>query len=883
MLTPNLRLARALAREFDREQAGRGLSTWESADILTFGAFVQRAWEDAVYSAQGAAVPLLLTPAQEQALWEETLRAADAAERLVALAPAAAQCRDAWKLAHGWRIASKLRDAQSVDTRAFADWSSRYERATREKGQTDAARLPDVIAPLLANPGIRLPRIVALHGFDQMTPQAGEFIAALASRGIEVVEVAAASRASRARRIELTEAKDEIDAAARWARARLEANPHARIGVVVPELARSRARVQRIFARTMRPDHLVTGGAAAPPFEISLGQALADFPIVADALLVLELASGGAPFEHASRVVRSPFIAGADSELGVRARLDERLRRRCGPYVSLTALARQCNSPNAPRAAALVAALDGLAKFHDAGLSGRKGLSEWAKGFSEALRIMGFPGERTLDSAESQALAKWHEALGELATVERVVANMDCDGALRRIEQLARDTIFQPEGADAPILVAGILESAGLEFDHLWVMGLTDDAWPLPARPNPFVPVAMQRAAGVPQADPSSSLELDRRITQGWSRAAGEVVFSHSKMRGESELSPSPLIAALPRVDLEDLSIAPAMSLRDAIRRAGTIESIDDARAPPSPAGVISGGTGLFRDQGACPFRAFAKYRIACSDPPESPQPGLDPRDRGTIVHEMLKELWRALESKRRLDEASPGELRSIVEASVDKAIESVKRYRADVLGGAFGRLERARLVRVAYEWLDVERRRMDFSVVVTEEKKPATFGGVTVNVKLDRMDDVPGAGHFVIDYKTGKASASGLMLPRPDEPQLPMYALSRENVAAVAFAQVRTGEMEFRGLAKVEKIAKGVEQAGKGSTNVARFYSSWNDAMTRWRAELESLGTAFASGDARVDPKRGAETCKQCEQQPFCRIAEKSAFGAVKKAEDDD
>ena len=94
---------------------------------------------------------------------------------------------------------------------------------------------------------------------------------------------------------------------------------------------------------------------------------------------------------------------------------------------------------------------------------------------------------------------------------------------------------------------------------------------------------------------------------------------------------------------------------------------------------------------------------------------------------------------------------------------------------------------------------------------------------------------------------------------------------------------MEFRGLAKADKLAKGVEQVGKGSTHAAKFYSTWADAMGRWKAELESLGAAFASGDARVDPKRGQDTCKQCEQQPLCRIAEKSTFGAVKRAADDD
>jgi probable DNA repair protein len=416
-------------------------------------------------------------------------------------------------------------------------------------------------------------------------------------------------------------------------------------------------------------------------------------------------------------------------------------------------------------------------------------------------------------------------------------------------------------------------------------MGLTDDAWPLPARPNPFVPIALQRAAGVPQADPSSSLELDRRITQGWTQAAGEVAFSHSKMRGESELSPSPLIAAVPLANLEDLAIAPAASLRDAIRRAGSIEALDDSRGPPPLlAGTISGGTGLFRDQAACPFRAFAKHRLGCRDAPESPKPGLNPMDRGTIVHAMLAELWRSLEHKARLDDSTAEELRPIVTASVEKAIESVKRFRPDVLGGVFGRLERERLARIAHEWLTLERgRSADFDVVAIEEKQPAMFGGVTVNVKLDRLDDVAGLGRFVIDYKTGEASPSGLMVPRLDEPQLPMYALSHENVAGVAFAQVRTGDMEFRGIAKADKVARGVEQVGKGSTKVAKFYSTWPEAMARLKSDLESTGRAFASGDARVDPKRGVDTCKQCEQQPFCRIAEKSAYGAVKKAEEDD
>ena len=57
----------------------------------------------------------------------------------------------------------------------------------------------------------------------------------------------------------------------------------------------------------------------------------------------------------------------------------------------------------------------------------------------------------------------------------------------------------------------GVLESAGLEFDALWVSGLTDETWPLAAQPNPFIPPALQRKAEIPEASAQASLARGRR------------------------------------------------------------------------------------------------------------------------------------------------------------------------------------------------------------------------------------------------------------------------------------------------------------------------------------------------------------------------------------
>ena len=134
VVTPNRRLAQELAREFDADRLASGLRVWEAADILPFGSFVERLWESAIYSGIGADTPLLLSPAQEQALWEEIIGASPWGAQLLTPARASAQCRDAWRLAHAWRIEGALdKFPGNDDARAFAEWARAYAQTHRAR------------------------------------------------------------------------------------------------------------------------------------------------------------------------------------------------------------------------------------------------------------------------------------------------------------------------------------------------------------------------------------------------------------------------------------------------------------------------------------------------------------------------------------------------------------------------------------------------------------------------------------------------------------------------------------------------------------------------------------------------------------------------------
>src|SRR6267143_273641 len=326
VVTPNRRLARVLTSEFDSFQVAKGLTVWEAPDILPFGAFVERLWEDALYSELGDKLPLLLTPAQEQLLWQEVIASSREGKDMLFTETAAVRCGEAWRLLHQWRIGA---GKGNEDHSAFSEWAKQYQKETL--GDIDSARLPDLVAGLLDK--LKKPTLLVAYAFDVLPPQTAEFL-----RHFEFVEVKPEAVQGSSLRTSFASAKEELECAAKWARARLEEG-RARIGVVVPRLETRRKEVVRVFSRVLQPGHHLPGAQKSPlPFNISLGEPLSNYPLVDVALLLLEFSSGVIPFEKASCLIRSPFLAGAESEMARRATLDVRLRRNLEATVALPKL-----------------------------------------------------------------------------------------------------------------------------------------------------------------------------------------------------------------------------------------------------------------------------------------------------------------------------------------------------------------------------------------------------------------------------------------------------------------------------------------------------------------------------------------------------------------
>jgi hypothetical protein len=103
---------------------------------------------------------------------------------------------------------------------------------------------------------------------------------------------------------------------------------------------------------------------------------------------------------------------------------------------------------------------------------------------------------------------------------------------------------------------------------------------------------------------------------------------------------------------------------------------------------------------------------------------------------------------------------------------------------------------------------------------------------------------------------------PRPDDPQLPLYAVAApEEPAAVTFAKVKPGDMKFLGYARYTDVIPNVGPPQR---------IQWLALLAQWKKDAEALGKAFAEGDAHVDPKDIDKTCRRCELHTLCRVYER-------------
>lgn len=864
---------------------------WASQAIFDWDSWLNHLWQEHVFSNPDA--PLLLTQLQEQTLWMQVQK--NDARLLVSPEGLAPLAQNAYQRLSDYELHQERNSVWlETDAEYFRQWAKAFDQLCHSRNWESRSNIESLVIQATKTGSLTLPKHILLAGFDRLTPAQQSLLQIFRDAGV-IVEVAAPARPNAPVHTLLaaSDARDELLACAEWCRHKLETNPAIRIGVIAPDISRIRTEADRVFRSILAPESLnLANESGAMPFEFSLGVPLSTVPVVRAALLLLRWIDKPLLEEEISWLLLSGFFHGDSSEILNLAQLDFK-RRDSGalsPEAALNAFVDDhALIPFSRRAKKVLRAVeDGHA------LTSNHNFTHWSELTEHLLRLAEWPGFHIPDSVQFQAQQRWIKLLDEIALLDFSGRKITFSAFLQMLERRANETTFTAESHHAPIQILGAFESSGQTFDAVWFLGVDDAQWPQTGRPHPLLPVALQRRAQMPHCDSTTDTELARTVTQRIADGAPECIFSYARQNKEGELRPSPILAAIFHDGLQTISsteLRQRIGVPEAAKLSPQAEpAVIPSEIAPWPIDRIAGGADVLKDQAACPFRAFGTRRLAAQQLNRT-EWGLDAAQRGSLLHAILEAVWSP-ETPEPFRMISLDELRNVAS---EQRLDDVLRYH---IGNTFQKLvrdhagdswmqayleseQRRLLVRVR-DWLLYEASRQPFIVDKREERlKDVNVGELKLNLRADRIDELPDGSHLLIDYKTGEVSAAAWKGERLDEPQLPLYAAygNVDRVSGILFAQIRAGKTEFVGRAANAQQTVLADLTATSSLVNQPYNEEMHDA---WQQALLQLAEEFLHGEASVDPKHGSDTCTYCPLPGLCRVAEASVANEADTEGDD-
>lgn len=846
ILTPNQRLSR-----FVTDQYYLYLQLHHADGVDSFACAPLQGWVTQLYQ-QCASDRSPISDVQSQLLWESTLNESgvfDSINEGIVSAYLSAHNR-----VEQWCLDQEVLDCDQV----FLGLQQAFYKKCDLLNLMTQKGVYDCVVNAISSGRVTPPKRVIFLGFDDIVPAVKLLIESLKlqSVGVEFINLESHSQTYR---VELASEKDEFEQACQFAKAKLLAQPELTVGIVVPNLAAHRVAVTNTLNKVFDPEYnLPSIGQHAPGYNLSAGQPLAQTPIVNCALRLLQLNPHQLDVETIVQLLESPFLAVIYQQSWV-MRLIVLLRE--GPravnfrhFLSMILACKDEHDEGPIRQC-----YDQFSLFFKQ-LSNAQSLScsrsQWLEIIVQTLHVLGFGVGRDLDTLEFQQYKAWQEALKNFELLDHSFEPCKYTRAISDLSKLCF-VPFVPKTENSPIQVLGVLEASGMHFDYLWVMGLTDDVWPEPIQPNPVLSVALQRKQKMPRASVERELDIAKKLTDRFTHSAREVVFSHATWRGDEPLRPSRLIQSYPITKMNSVN-------RSVHHQAVKLEGVDDTFGGPIQVSkqAFPGGSSVLKEQAACPFRAYATFRLQAQNP-EVLEDGLSPMVRGICLHKALELIWSTLETQEALLQLDETALSRLIEESVESAwVQSHTQH----LGKQLKALEVKRSYNLIFNWLEQEKQRPSFKVASQERLQEGQVGPLKIRLRLDRVDELADGSFAVVDYKTGKTNPSAWQGARPDEPQIPLYSVLTEHVSASAFVELSSHDVAAKGLAQDDALwpaLKSIEAAAKKSSD----FNSWNELLNYWQGVLSNLAQEFVSGYAAVAPKAGSTTCRYCNLHSICRI----------------
>ncbi len=876
-LTVNSRLARWRLLEYNEAQHQSGQKAWSTPQILPLTAWLQQVWM------QSWPEQYILTPLQAEKLWAKIVRKTSWQLKLdlLHLRATSKKAAEAYSLIQQYRLPVERENfSQTEEGKLFYVWMHTYQQWLETHNAVDPASVLDAVHTAMSKGLIALPKGIIFAGFEEITPQFKAWLDFLKKKFVPIefhpkiaddqkLPLIALAEGLNIEVREYNNKTEETIQCSRWVRA--NHRPGKKFGIVVPDMQSYRSLLNRELAAELSPISVFPWVEKEQPFNISLGTPLAEEPMISIALQMLSAQKTSIPLRVFVSVIKSPFFISGQNESSLAHELENKLLKNNIVTVYLSNVDSYFNANDSKHLVGLMQKW----KLFIENRNEKKMPAHWSKDFADFFHSLDWPkADKKLTGKEIQIYESWKECLDKLASLDTILGDLNLRQAVETLTGIVQKHSFQEKTSEASIQAVGLLESSGMQFDHLWVMGCHAEVLPALPSPNPFLPVEMRKQYNLPHSTAQRELEFAQNSLRRLIASSSNIVFSYPAMDKNTELKISPLLLPFKeffKENPDELTIPDSHRLKDQIFLNEPLQVFEETVVLPSTQAEKTlyslkgpgGGTRLIKDQAECPFRSFANHRLH-TQTVEFPELDFDSRERGILVHQTLEYFWKEIRSLSSLLElASQNRLIQKIEDATQKAL---KQHQSRLLKQPrFNQLEKERIVELIRQWLDMEMERSEFKVIHQEEKISLIISGIRLGLRIDRIDKTGDGKIFLIDYKTGEIKPGDWFTDRIKEPQLPLYAF-QQSPSAILFGQVKKGGHQLKGA-----VNPRVEDPGLSSIDLEKMdgYVDWDKQLQDWRYKLTALADKFLKGQTEVDPLDGATTCRNCGLQTLCRIQE--------------
>ncbi|MEW5948751.1 MAG: PD-(D/E)XK nuclease family protein [Thermodesulfobacteriota bacterium] len=850
ILTPGRRLARRLRHAFRMAQIERGRGAWLPPKIATLNSWLNETWleswpEKCVIS--DIACLCLWKEAVEETTLPEGLESDIGLYRLLDETYSAI-------------IRHKIPPIAGDYLYPLIAWRQKvmeiFEGRLRAKGCVHPAFLPALIKNNLRDGRCALPKRILCVGLASPAPVENDLLTCLAKDHGAVICSTESNEPPHIKAVSLPDVEQEVMWLAQDVLEKAQDMPLHRIGVVVPNMSAYAPLVSRVFQELIGTPTVEEGGN----YNISLGESLFSQPLIQAALLPLRLMLDGEKRVSFLSLLLSPYYGLWDRQRNILAQAD-RVWREYSIDQGLSDLLYILQKKKPEILSVIHPPGHDLARLIQS-LTGKRTGAGWIETLSRLWDIMQFPAITNED--EERVFRHLQENLAALA----------CDLGKEKIDAytfyawlkyaIEETKVNVPGYEEAGIQVIGLIESRGLSFDHLYVVGLSTGSLPQPVR---HFPLLAREEKGLVQGATIESQHLFAEQAFAHLMTAAPAITLTRPLEEKSD--PLPASPFWPEGE-ENTAVNYWLEPGQASLRAGWLRQAhegwrdhpipyptEDTPLVPAPLPNELSVTAIEKAI-SCPFKFFADTVLRLSELPE-PAIGISPQEKGNRLHRLFARFTSRMR-KQGVFLTDAGQSESILKECIAEAL-------ADVTDNPYWQIERERWSGLLSAWLCLERKRGEegWRWLLEEANFSSlqnTSWPVTVHGRIDRIDINDGERKICCwDYKTGSAPPPADIHTHFLAPQLPLYLLALRNGKISlpgSFQNLTAGYISLKSEGEVRFGEPVKDEAG------------WEACLSAWEKEITSLGQRLSAGNFPADPKPMPEgrrngACQYCPYLSLC------------------